>query len=741
MGNIGQEDPAASALDPKPSLVEDILEVEDRYYILATSALADTSDRVLKHGDTFGVFDRYGDIKPIGLGEEGIFHEGTRYLSAFLLRLGRERPLMLSSNVRQDNALLAVDLTNPDIFEGERLAATRDSVHLARTVFIWDRACHVQLTIRNFGSERTKVPLDVRFAADFADIFEVRGTKRERRGRALDPLVNGDTVVLGYEGLDDRVRRTRLDFVPHPAELSSTLARFQFELEPQGEVELSVVITCDYDASLEPRRPDRVSRGVTGEALAEARQRGSELKTSNPQFNSWLERSSADLAMLTTETDHGDYPYAGIPWFSTPFGRDGLITAMECLWIDPTVARGVLSYLAATQASTESPEQDAQPGKIMHEARKGEMAALGEIPFGCYYGSVDSTPLFVMLAAAYHRRTGDTAFARQLWPNVHRALEWMQTYGDADGDSFLEYRRQTSQGLSQQGWKDSVDSVFHADGRIAEGPVALCEVQGYAYAALRGAADLSEAIGEEGRAERLRRDAERLRQRFEEAFWIEELGTYAIALDGRKRPCRVRTSNAGQCLLSGIVDPDRAERVASVLMSEAGYSGWGVRTLAAGEPRYNPMSYHNGSVWPHDNAMIAMGLANYGFKDAALRITESFFSASQFIDLRRLPELFCGFDRRPDEAPTGYPVACSPQAWASGSVFMLLQASLGLTIDAPRGEVRFSHPHLPAGVDEIWISNLRVGAGSLDLALRGHVDDVGISVLRKHGEVEVIAVK
>jgi glycogen debranching enzyme len=715
--------------------VEDIIRVKDQFYILSTSSLADDRTLVLKQGDTFAVYDRHGDLRSVGLGVQGIYHDGMRYLSRLELRIGKNRPMLLSSTVTDDNSLLTVDLTNPDTYEDGAIVVPRGTVHISRTMFVWKARCYEQLRIWNYGLVPIDLSFSLLFEADFADIFEVRGAKREQKGRRRPIEREDGGILLAYEGLDGVTRRTRLQCSPSPQEVTDSMARFEMRLKPKGDAALFLTISCETAQYQSPRLSYSEAFSEASEALAAAKSHDCDIYTSNESFNDWVNRSMADLYMMITTTPYGPYPYAGVPWFSTPFGRDGIITAMQALWINPQIARGVLSYLAAMQATEVIPEQDAEPGKILHETRSGEMATLGEIPFGRYYGSVDAPPLFVMLAGAYYRQTGDVEFIESLWPHVEMALRWLEIYGDPDGDGFVEYARHAEHGLIHQGWKDSKDSISHADGTLAESPIALCEVQAYVYAARRAAAGIALALGKEEQAAMLSHSAEVLRERFEQAFWSEDLSMYVLALDGKKRPCRVRASNAGHCLLTGIAGRDRALKTAQALLQSDSFSGWGIRTLAASEVRYNPMSYHNGSVWPHDNAMIALGMARYGFKDAVLKILTGLFDASLFVDLHRLPELFCGFPRRPSEGPTLYPVACAPQSWAAGSVFLLLQACLGLSIIGAESRICLTNPILPESLKEVRIQNLTVGKATVDLLFQRYPQNVSVRVLRMDGEV------
>jgi glycogen debranching enzyme len=719
-------------------LTHEILQLDDGYSIVADVQRSATPPRVLKHGDTFAVFDQHGDI--VGA-EAGLYHHGTRFLSTLELLLAGRRPLFLSSTVTDDNVAFVADLTNVDVRRANRVVLPHGEVHIFRSRVLADGQSVDLIRVSNHSIRTIEVPLSVRFDADFVDVFEVRGTPRRRRGVRLPDRFD-DGYVLGYLGLDNVERRTHVRWSRRPDAIESCVASFRFRLEPHASVAFEMTVRCEDDQPLEASA-DFDARLMTARRKATERSSGiCLLRSSNESFNKWVRRSAADLQMMITDTPHGPYPYAGIPWFSTPFGRDGIITAFELLWSAPQIARGVLAFLAATQAIGRSDAQDAEPGKILHEMRQGEMPALGEVPFGRYYGSIDSTPLFIMLAAAYYRRTADAAFIDGLWPHLLAALEWMAHDGDSDGDGFLEYARHSENGLVQQGWKDSYDSVFHADGALAVAPIALCEVQGYAYAAWQGAAELAEMRNEQGAATDWHARADRLRERFEEAFWCEDLATYALALDGAKRPCRVRSSNPAHCLFTGIVaSEDRARRLSNTLMTDAAFAGWGIRTIAAGEARYNPMSYHNGSIWPHDNALAAAGFARYGLTAAAARVFDAMLELSQAVDLHRLPELLCGFHRRSDERPTLYPVACAPQAWAAGAVYLLLQSALGMEIDAVRKRITFCRAMLPESIDRLQLSNLAVGDARVDLLLDRHAGDVGVSVLKRDGEVEIVSVK
>lgn len=716
-------------------------EFRSNFLIEPDASLSERRTQSLKHGDTFAVFDQSGDISSTPGNPQGIFHRDTRHLSLFCLTVCSKTPILLSSTLWDDNALLTCDLTNPEIKENGKITFQQDILHLRRYRFLWNAICYERLVLRNFDDQMRHVRLKFHFDADFCDLFEVRGAKRAARGVRNPAEVGRDWVTLGYTGLDGKHRATTVRFAPQPDEITAGVAIFDIDVPPKHKRTFFLEIDCNggnpghdlWRAFFSKFRDAR-------RAMKMSVSRAASIATSNEVMNEGVRRAVSDLYTLITETPEGPYPYAGIPWFSTVFGRDALVTALETLWLDPSIARGVLRYLAANQAQEEDPAADAEPGKILHEVRYGEMAELGEVPFRRYYGSIDSTPLFVMLAGAYYERTDDLETIQALWPHVDAALGWIEKYGDCDGDGFVEYGRRTSEGLVNQGWKDSYDSVFHADGSLARGPIAVAEVQAYVFAAWTSAAVLARRLQYHNRAAELEAAAASLRRQFDQVFFDSALGTYILALDGDKRPCRVLASNAGYALYSGIAMPDRAQPVVDTLMSAALFSGWGIRTVGTAEARFNPMSYHNGSVWPHDNAIIAEGFARYGFRREAVRVFEGLFDASTHIDMRRLPELFCGFGRHRSHGPTHYPVACSPQAWAAGAPLSLIQTCLGLRFDPAAGQIIFQQPMLPEFMDEVTLRGLSLPNGSVDVSLRRAGQEVVAHVLERTGEVSIVTI-
>jgi glycogen debranching enzyme len=678
----------------------------------------------LKDGDTFLLADALGDLHDR---TDGLFINDTRMLSRFALSIADRPVSMLGAAVSQDNTTFIAHLTNRPLPALGEWALPQGVIHIERRRLLWRGRLYEKLTLINFSDRKADVPLCFSYAADYADIFEVQGHVRLARGQLLPTKVHGRSVCLAYHGLDDVVRRTEIEFSHPPLGLSAESAQFLIQLERGARECLYIEIGATGESIAEGQgaSEDRYESARTSIAMAKrSALTGGFLETSGRLFNQWIDRSRSDLALLTTPLATGPYPYAGIPWFSTQFGRDAIITALQTLWLDPQLAAGVLRFLACTQANESSTFRDSEPGKIMHETRRGEMAALREVPFGCYYGGVDTTPLFVMLAGAYEERTGDCSLVSEIWPNLLAAVGWIETRLDRSVTGFLDYHRGESTGLANQAWKDSHDSIFHADGRLPDGPLAVLEVQGYACAALSAMARLASGREDPERGYRWLSRSQQLRAAIEERFWIPEMNFYAIAIDGENACCCVRASNVGHLLYCGVPGPERAAAVRAQLLSQEFCSGWGIRTLPESESRYNPMSYHNGSVWPHDTSICAAGVARYGGRADVVKIIADVFEAANQFSMR-LPELYCGFARDAGQGPVPYPVACLPQAWASGSVFMLLQAVLGVRIDGAAREVHIERPQLPEGIESLRVRELPVGDGSIDIEFHRLGDEVG----------------
>lgn len=669
---------------------------------------------VLACGDSFCLFGHGGDIVSSASHPQGWFVGDTRFLSGFELRIRGESPRFLGSHPSSDNSELRIELSfNPEL-QGSAGAQARNLIHVERRwVLLGTRLAH-RATLHNSSSREVALSVSLRFGSDFADLFEVRGFTRQRRGLTLTSEVTRRTVRLGYRGLDARLRTTLIEFSPTPGKITAHVAEFSITLGPDQTVAIEAEANAETIAHQTASRREAARVGFDA-TLAQRREKLRELAsdcakitTANESLNRLLEASMADLAMLSTRTDSGWRTSAGIPWYAALFGRDSLLTAFAMQPINPRLTEGTLRALAALQGKRVDKGNEEEPGKIVHEVRTGEMAGLGEVPFGRYYGSVDGTPLFLLLLGRHVAATGDLALAEELWPNVERALDWIGRFGDSDGDGYVEYRPETPRGLINQGWKDSPDSISHADGNLAKPPIALCEVQAYVYGAYVSIADIAARLHRSALSAELGERAAALRAAFQRDFWLEKEKTVALALDGNKQPCRVMSSNAAHCLALGLLDADQAEALGERLMAEEMFSGWGIRTLAAGERRYDPTSYHNGSVWPHDNAIALLGLKRSGQHRRALALAQGLLEASECLS-GSLPELFCGFPREANMGPIPYPVACHPQAWSAASVYLVITAMLGLELDARGERLMLASPLMPPWLD--WLRIDRMAAG------------------------------
>jgi glycogen debranching enzyme len=703
-------------------------------------AIADLPSKVLaiKEGETFLYTDVEGNIddrKELGL---GLYHQDTRFLSHYMLRLSGMEPVLLSSSAAR-SSLAYVDATNPELPEdGEQVPQNSLSVQRVRAVAgrLYDR-----IRIKNYNPFPVRLTVELSFGADFVDIFEVRGMRREVRGTREGPHVDGSMVVLPYVGVDGVRRETRIDVgrrCTSRARGDLVEVAVEIRLEPRGTATIPLTIDPVVGEEAPHARPFEKAVAYLRHSYEEWRRECTSITTDNQVFNRLLDRGIRDTRALYTEVDGAGIVAAGIPWYVAVFGRDTLITSHQLLMLTSRPARDSLRVLATHQGRRFDDWRDEEPGKILHEIRKGELAASGELPHTPYFGSVDATPWFLVLLAQYFRWTNDLGFVKEMLPAAEAALSWIDEHGDLDGDGLVEYHSRSPRGLINQGWKDSEDSVVHVDGRLAEGPIALAEVQGYVYLAKTRMAEVFASLGDHERAVRLRDQATVLRRRFNDIFWMEDEGYFAMALDGDKRPVRTVTSNPGHGLYCDIVEQRRAEVMARRLFEPDLFSGWGIRTMSEAASAYNPMSYHNGSVWPHDNALIAAGLKRYGFFDATNRLATAMFEVAGHSDYMRLPELFCGFVRREPNPPVEYPAACAPQAWAAGAPFLLLQAMLGISARANENLLTVNKPHLPKWLGRVRLENLRVGESRLSLEFHRDGDSTSFSILGREGAVRVV---
>ena len=741
-----------------------------------------TDKLVLKRGNLFAVAGRVGDIWPPGARDQGSYFEDTRFLSKLKLTVAGGPPVVLSTQTRPEYTS-QVDLTVTSRMFGGVFQDPVNFLHIRREQIIDDRFAE-RLTLTNYLVRDIDYWLEYEFAADFADQFEVRGAKRRERGTYFRPLVYEERVVFCYQGRDGVLYRAEVFFPTRaPDEMDGGRARFSFHLGPNESASLELhavpslhavrsgtsvreaadaarqpgfrsppIVTEEPDSgwlypgshpSSQPPAPRRFD-----ERIARARadyhhwaEASGRVETDEEAFNGALAQSVADLKALTIFWEDRRVISAGVPWYASPFGRDALITGFQALLVNPDIARDALLFLAAHQGRKVDDFREEEPGKILHEIRRGELARTGEVPHTPYYGSVDATPLFIILYTEYLRWTNDRASGLALLPAAENALRWIENSGDKDGDGFVEYLRRSDRGLRNQGWRDSWDGVPHLDGTPAEPPIALVEVQGYCIDARRRMARLYRQLGRREDAARCTVAAQLLSRRLDDAFWMEKAGTYALALDASKRQVQTVTSNSGHLLFSRVIPEQRARRVARTLMSPESFSGFGIRTLAKGQRPYNPLSYHNGTVWPHDNSLIAMGFSNYGMQKLAAQVLSGEYDACRQFRHYRLPELYCGLGRNEGDLVVSYPVSCSPQAWASGAFFLMLRACLGLYPDAPRKTLKIVNPHLPGMLQRLTLERLRIGDTLLTLQFTRSGDGCFAAVREMQGDPLAIRIE
>ena len=709
-----------------------------------------TDKLVLKRGNLFAVAGRVGDIWPPGARDQGAYFEDTRFLSKLRLTVAGGPPVVLSTQVRSEY-VSQVDLTVTSTHFGGVFQDPVNFLHLRREQLI-DEHFVERLTLTNYLTRDIDYWVEYEFAADFADQFEVRGARRRERGTYFEPLLRDGGVVFCYQGRDGVLYRAEVFFPARaPDRIEAGRARFDFHLGPNESTSLELHALPSLHAvrsgasvreaadaarhrgyrpppplteepesgwlfpgshpSSQPPAPRRFDERLA-RARADYRQwaeASARIETNEEALNWALSQAVADLKALSIFWDGRRVISAGVPWYASPFGRDALIAGFQALLVNPEIARDALLFLAAHQGKKVDEFREEEPGKILHEIRRGELARTGEVPHTPYYGSVDSTPLFVVLFTEYLIWTGDRATGEQLLPAAEAALRWIDESGDPDGDGFVEYRRKTERGLRNQGWKDSWDGVPHLDGTPAEPPIALVEVQGYCIDARRRMARLYRHLGRREDAARCMLAAQRMMRQLDDAFWMEKAGTYALALDGEKKQVQSVSSNPGHLLFSRAIPEQRARRVARTLMSPESFSGFGIRTLAKGQRAYNPLSYHDGTIWPHDNSLIAMGFSNYGLQTQAAAVLSGAYDACRQFRHYRLPELYCGMSRGEGDLVVSYPVSCSPQAWASGALFLMLRACLGIYPDAQRRTLKIVNPQLPPPLERLTLQGLRVG--------------------------------
>ncbi len=715
--------------------------------------LENTEILALIRGKTFLAANQTGDVMPPGHPHVGLFRDDTRYLSRLELRINGHSPIVLSSNT-EGSYVTRVEMTVKGAVHAQGLDFPVNTVYARREQVLEEETLYDLLRLQSFYTEPVRLRIDATYGADFMDIFQVRGIVRGKSGRYYEPVTTGNRIIFIYQGLDDLVRSTTISFDPLPTTISGETASWDIELAPFCTTQIICTVVPQPDGkdmasaaevieiSPAPAAGDNLDATLRRleHELESWQQECTRFRSDNDIFDAMLSTASRDFHALQIRHSGSRAIAAGVPWFATLFGRDSLIASYETLILNPTLARGTLRILAACQGQVRSDERDEDPGKVLHELRSGEMTATGEVAFGRNYGSVDATPLFVILLSEYFRWTGDMEFLREMEPHLNAAIDWLLNYGDLDGDGLIEFCRRSPKGLFNQGWKDSGEANLHADGRIAQPPIALVEVQGYTTDAYARASVLFRALESDQKAAAMIQRSHELRRLLDRAFWMPEKNYYAMALDRDKQQLKVMASNPGHLLFANAIDVTRAAQVVKGLMGSGLNAGWGIRTLSKDELTYNPMSYHRGSIWPHDNALIAYGMATYGFFEESSQICRSLYEAALHFREHRLPELFCGIQGSRRDEPVHYPVSCSPQAWASGAMFLMLTALLGIQVNAAGNEVKIVNPHLPEFLNQLAVDGLQVGASRVWLEFLRQGQRTFCNVRRREGEEISISV-
>jgi len=713
---------SAKLLIPHSELVEIPSPYPEPRLVYQNAEPRKVNNLTLIDGKTFLSTTVSGDIMPPGAPDVGFFHDDTRFLSRLELRVDGYRTVVLSSSTEQTFAS-QIELTTGKSTMRETYEIPENTVHIRREQLLSSETLFDNFSFENFNFKELELNIELAYEADFMDVFQVRGVARDKLGHYFLPVVRHDSIVFHYCGLDRIARETIIHLSPQPDTVDGTTARWKLRLPPFKRFQLQTTIVPQVEGkrSRSTKSDFALQLRSRREAIADWASHSTSFSAGNSVFSEMVDTCKADFHALQIPEAKERVIAAGIPWFATMFGRDSIIAAYQSLMLNPRLAAETLRVLAKLQGKEKNDWRDEEPGKILHEYREGEMTRAGEMPFGPYYGSVDATPLWLILLSETFNWTADEQLVKDLLPNAYRALEWIDSYGDLDGDGFIEYQRRSPKGLANQGWKDSWDAIMHHDGEVAKSPIALCEVQGYVYEAKYRMASLMRSFGDIKTADRLKKESAEMARRFEKAFWMPKLSFYAMALDREKRQTQVISSNPGHLLFTRMLPQDRAKAVTQRFMREDMFSGWGWRTMSRDERIFNPLSYHRGSVWPHDNSLIVHGMALYEFREPANQLFTALFQAALNFRDYRLPELFCGIERREHDEPVQYPVSCSPQAWASGSIFLILMSVLGIRPSAQRRELNIVNPELPGFLEHLSIRNMRVGGSrvGLDFTRRG----------------------